>query len=91
MTARKPTNPTAAEALAAPIEFAFEGATYGVLPTSEWDLDAIEAYEDGRVLSAIRLILSPGDYQRFRAKRRKAADLDAFVRAMQGALGIAGN
>ncbi|ALX67275.1 hypothetical protein [Microbacterium sp. XT11] len=92
MAARKTaTNPTAAEALAQPIPFTFEGQKYSVLPSSEWSLDALEAFEEGRVLTLLREVLDGDGYATFRKTHNRVADLNEFVVAMQKAIGIAGN
>ena len=79
------------EALAAPVAFEHDGHTYHVLATSEWPFTALAAYEDGKVSSFVRLILPAEDYAAFLATDPKVADLEPFVTALQGALGISGN
>ncbi|QDF14187.1 tail assembly chaperone [Microbacterium phage GardenState] len=91
MAARKTANPIAAEALSLNIAFVFEGREYSAPPTSEWSIDALEAFENGRILAMLRLILSDEDFSAFRSRHNKVAELNAFITAMQKAQGIAGN
>ncbi len=87
----KTTNPIAAEALALPIAFVFEGHEYAVLPTSEWTIDALEHFETGKIVGMLREILDAENFATFRARHKKVSDLNNFVVAMQTAQGIAGN
>lgn len=90
--ARKSTkNPIAAEATHALIEFEYDGETYAVLPTNDWTLDALEHFEDGKVLSLLREVLAEGGYAKFRASHNAVADIQGFMAALQKAQGIAGN
>ncbi|CCQ44312.1 hypothetical protein ARTSIC4J27_236 [Pseudarthrobacter siccitolerans] len=83
--------PAAAEALGEIIPFAFEGKDFAVAPSSEWSFDAIEAYEEGRVLAFLREILDETSFKTLRAMKPKASVLGEFVGALQKAAGIAGN
>ncbi|QOP65074.1 tail assembly chaperone [Arthrobacter phage Adumb2043] len=89
MTSRK--TPAAAEALGESIPFSFEGKDFMVLPSSEWSFDAIEAYEQGRVLAFLSEILDADSFKELRAMKPKASVLGEFVVALQKAAGIAGN
>ncbi|QOP65075.1 tail assembly chaperone [Arthrobacter phage Adumb2043] len=88
MTSRK--TPAAAEALGESIPFSFEGKDFMVLPSSEWSFDAIEAYEQGRVLAFLSEILDADSFKELRAMKPKASVLGEFVVALQKAAGIAG-
>ncbi|QGZ17312.1 tail assembly chaperone [Arthrobacter phage Warda] len=90
MTARK-TSPAAAEALGESIPFTFDGKDFVVAPSSEWSFDALEAYEEGRVLAFLREILDEESFKTLRAMKPKASHLGEFVVALQKAAGIAGN
>lgn len=85
------TNPTAAEALGEMIPFTFDGDDYLVQPSSEWSWDAMEAYENGRILAFLSEILDDESFAKIRAAKPKAGVLGKFVLAMQKATGIAGN
>lgn len=92
MAARKTTtNPTAAEALDEPISFDFEGHTYSVPPAGAWSLDALERFEDGKILTFLRDVLSAEDYRTFKAAHSRVDAMSDFMEALQKALGIAGN
>lgn len=75
-----------AEELAASVTFEFEGEVYTVPPAKEWDIDVVEAQEDGKVLAAIRLLLGDEQYGNFRKKHKKMAELEKFVIAMYDAI-----
>lgn len=89
MTTRK--SPAAAEALAEKIPFTSRGVDFELDPSSEWDFEAIEAFENGRIATFLRLILGEKQYAAFKATKPKVGDVDAFVMELQKALGIAGN
>lgn len=81
----------AAEALAETIPFTFEGNDYELLPSSEWDLEVLEAAEDGRVIALLRGLLVGDGYDRLKATKPKAKQLEAFVAEAMEALGVQGN
>lgn len=86
-----PKNPAAAEALGERIAFAFDGNDFLVDPSSEWSFDAIEAYEQGRILAFLTEILDEESMKQLRAMKPKASKLGEFVTTLQKAVGIAGN
>jgi hypothetical protein len=77
-----------AEALETAIQFEFEGVTYTIPPTSEWSVEALEAAEDGKVITFVRSVLGPEQWAAFKAVPRKAADLDRFGDALMEAAGL---
>jgi hypothetical protein len=81
----------AAEALAKPITFEFKGEQFAARPSEDWGLDAIEAFEDGKLSHLLRAVLVDGDYDRLRALKPKLADLREFGMALQRGAGMAGN
>ncbi|AWY05701.1 tail assembly chaperone [Microbacterium phage Gretchen] len=91
MAARKTTNPIAAEATHSLIEFDYDGESYAVIPTNDWTLDALEAFEDGKVLTLLRHVLAEGGYAKFRRTHNGVEDIQGFMAALQKAQGIAGN
>lgn len=96
MATATPKSNTAAAAIAeargaTSVEFEYEGAKYRALTSEEWPFEALERYEEGKVALFIGLILEPESLVTFRATKPKVGDLTAFVEAIQGALGIAGN
>ena len=90
MTARK-TNPTAAEALDERVPFTFAGVDYLMPATSAWPFEALEAFEDEKIATFLRHVLGTEQMEAFRMTRPTVADFQAFVVAMQKALGIPGN
>lgn len=89
MTTRK--SPAAAEALAQKIPFTARGVDFELTPSAEWDFEAIEAFEQGKIATFLRMILGDKQYAAFKATKPKVADVDDFVIGLQKALGIAGN
>jgi hypothetical protein len=85
------TNAAKSEALGLGIDFEFEGKTFTVPPTSEWDLDVLENYEDGKVAATMRALLGADQWATYKETPRKVSDLAALFEAVQGALGISGN
>ncbi|WP_229398173.1 hypothetical protein [Micromonospora okii] len=77
-----------AEATETATTFDFDGESYSVAPSNQWDLDALDAFESGRILTAVRLILGADQLARFRSKPRTIGDLDALFDAAQKAAGI---
>ena len=77
-----------ADVLGTDIAFDFDGDSYTVPPTSDWDLDVLEAIEDGKMIGAVRSLLGVSQWATFKAKRRTASDAAALYEALQGALGL---
>lgn len=89
--ARRTTNPTAAEALAVDIPFTFAGHDYAVLPSSEWTIDALENFENGRILAFTREVLVGDSFAEFRSRHNKVTELNDFMVSIQKAVGVSGN
>jgi hypothetical protein len=81
----------AAEALGESIPFTFQGESFSVQPSSEWGFDALEDYENGRILRFLSQILDEDAWAKLRALKPKASVVGEFVLAVQKAVGIAGN
>lgn len=77
-----------AEAKSEMVSFEFDGDTYSVAPADEWDLDVLEAFEDGKVVATVRALVGPAGWATYKSKPRKVKDLDAFFTAIQEALGL---
>jgi len=60
------------------IEFVYDGQPYAVPPASAWDLEALDAFEDNKVSTCVRLILGEAQWKTFRAKRRTVGDLNGI-------------
>lgn len=71
--------------------FIFDGEKYTVPPTSEWDLDVLEAVEDDKAIAIVRSLLGPVQWAKFKTKPRKVEDLTALFEALAKAVGLAGN
>lgn len=79
------------EALAESVPFTYEGEDYSVAPSSEWDLDVLEAFENGKLVTFLRGVLGSEQYAAYRKAHPKVGGLEPFVVAIQKALGIKGN
>lgn len=84
-------NPAQSEALDESVNFDFDGETYTIEPTSHWDLDVLESYEDGKIVSTVRALLGSDQWAKFRSKPRTTQDLNDLFEALQKALGVSGN
>ena len=84
-------NPTAAEALGESVPMTYNGVDYLVPPASEWDYEALEAFEEGRIAGFLKAVLGEEQHAAFKATRPKVSDVNGLVEAIQKALGIAGN
>lgn len=86
------TKPAAAhEALGESIPVDFRGVSLLILPSSEWPFEALEAFEEGKVATFLRLILGKDQYAEVRKVTPKVGDARDLVEAIQDALGISGN
>lgn len=79
------------EALDTPITVTWKGKTYKVLPSSKWDIEVLEAMEDGKMTYILRNILEGDGYQRLRETKPLVTDLAEFFDKVQKALGAPGN
>lgn len=84
-------NPVAAEATGSLIAFDYEGVSYEISPASEWTIEALEAFEDDRIVAFLREILGAEQFQTFKRQNPRVSDIPDFVTVLQGALGISGN
>lgn len=85
------TNTAKTEALNEKVSFEYDGETYEVAPAREWDLDVLEAYEDGMIATTVRSLLGKEQYATFRSKKRNVGDLEDLFMEIQKALGVEGN
>lgn len=79
------------EATDKPITVTWKGKTYRIIPSAEWDIETIEAMEDGKMTHMLRGMLADGGYARLRETKPLLADLTDFFEKAQKALGISGN
>ncbi|GAB1641770.1 hypothetical protein [Krasilnikovia sp. MM14-A1259] len=91
MAAPRKTAAARAEAIGAPIKFAYDGELYEIPPSKDWDLDVLEAIDEGRITTAVRLIVGDEQWSVFRSTRRTVGDLNDFFTEAQKAAGIEGN
>lgn len=84
-------NATAAEALAEKVPFTHNGVEYSLDPSTEWDIEALEAFENGKIMTFLRLILGAEQYAAYKATKPKAGEVNGFLEGIQKALGIKGN
>lgn len=86
-------NPAARETGASdkPIVVAHEGQKYTLIPSSEWDINVLEAIEDGKLTHVLRGVLAGDGYDRFAATKPKLSEMQPFVDKVFKALGIQGN
>ncbi|GAA2843898.1 hypothetical protein Acy02nite_68460 [Actinoplanes cyaneus] len=80
-----------AEATDQPTTFVYDGETYTIAPSKDWDLDALDAMEEGQIVKPVKLILGTEQWATFKAKRRTIGDLNDMFEALQKAAGLAGN
>lgn len=73
-----------------PIAFTWRGVEFHVLPSDEWSVDVLEAWEDGKAVGTIRGILGD-EYETFHALNPKTRDLAEFTEALWAAVGGKGN
>lgn len=79
------------EALGEKIPFSYRDVDYLVDPTSEWDFEAVENFENGRIATFLRLVLGDEQYAAMKKTNRTVGEVDTFAEELQKALGIQGN
>ncbi|MET8149397.1 hypothetical protein ACIBSW_34590 [Actinoplanes sp. NPDC049668] len=74
--------------------FQYEGVTYTIPKADDWDLEVFEASEEGRFVTAVKSLLGPYQWKKFKdgpdpdnKPVRKAKDLELFFTEAQKALG----
>lgn len=77
------TTPTTSAPLAS-IEF--EGANYTIPAADEWPVDALIAYEDGKIATLLRELLGTEQWGRFTKTPRKVSDLTALFKEIEKGL-----
>lgn len=82
------TNPVQADALGQPLAFEFDGDTFTVSPPAEWDVDVLEAFEEGQVVRTVKGLLGAEQWAKFKAPGRTVTELGELFTAIQGAAGI---
>jgi len=72
------------------VTVSWRGTTYTLPTADDFPLDALEAEENGKTLTALRLILGDEQYATWRADARTAGDAEEFSTHIMRELG-AGN
>lgn len=75
------------EAYEKAFEVEFDGEKYKIEPAGEWSIDILEAVEDERFLTAVRLIVGEDQLKKFRKKHTKLRELNEFLVALTNAAG----
>ena len=83
-----PTNPTKSDALAEPITFEFDGQPYTIPAATQWPLETLEAFEEGRIVATVKSLLGDEQWTTFRSPGRIVSDLGSFFEAIQEAAGV---
>lgn len=65
----------------------WRGKRYSLPAPQDYPLEAIEAEENGRTLTALRIILGEDQYAAFRRDAKTTGDADDFSRAIMRELG----
>ena len=76
-----------AEARSEDTTIEFDGETYAIPPSSEWDIEVIEAAEEGRIVASTKLLLGPDQWAKFRKDHKTAGELERFFEALGGVMG----
>lgn len=69
------------------VSFEFDGYTYTIPTSEEWDIDVIEYAEDGLMTKALRSLLGEDQYKVFRKDHRTVRDLGRMYDAAGVAVG----
>lgn len=71
-----------------PTTVEWRGLTLSLPPINEMDLDVIEAFEDGKAVSAVRAAYGPDQWAQIKAKQPKVGDLEELAGMVAEALGF---
>jgi len=66
--------------------FVFDEQTYTIPTADEWSIEALEAFEDGKIATLMREVLGSEQWATFKAKRRTMSDLNDLFGAANKAL-----
>ncbi|WP_113705512.1 hypothetical protein [Nonomuraea lactucae] len=76
-----------AEAHGTPLPVEYNGVTYLVPPSMDWDADVLDLLESGRLTSALRMILGAEQYEQFRATKPKLRQAMELMEAIGSTAG----
>jgi hypothetical protein len=74
-----------------PIIITWNGQHFRLVPSDDWDIETLEAIEDGKITHVLRAILADDGYDRLSKMRPKVKELESFMNKAMRALGIQGN
>lgn len=70
------------------VSFKFGGESYSVGAADGWDVEVLEAFEDGKIVTAVRALLGADQWARFKATKPTVGELNAFFEVAAEALGL---
>lgn len=70
------------------LSFDYDGERYVYTAAVVRDLEVLEAFEDDKVIKAVRLILGPVQWGKFKLKKRTDEDFQGICEAMFDAKGV---
>lgn len=76
------------EAVEDSVTFEYDGVTYTAPPAIEWDVEVFEAAEDGKIVSAVRALIGPDQWAKFKEKKRTIVNVSELFDAAKAALGV---
>lgn len=79
------------EATDKPTTVTWKGKTYTLVPTAQWDIETLEAMEDGKMTAMLRGMIAGDGYARLRETKPLISDLKDLFEKIQKALSISGN
>jgi hypothetical protein len=71
--------PTKNDATGDSVAVEYNGETYQVPPTEEWDLAVLEAIDENKMTTALRALLGADQYVTFRKTNTKVKALGEFM------------
>lgn len=70
------------------VSFEYGGNTFSVGDAEGWDVEVLEAFEDGKVVTAVRALLGPEQWATFKAGKPTVAELNGLFEVAAEALGL---
>lgn len=70
------------------LEFEYDGEKYSYDKAMNKDLDVLEAFEDEKIIKAVRLLLGPKQWSTFKKKKRDDEDFNDICEALFAATGV---
>jgi hypothetical protein len=74
-----------------PIIITWDGQHVRLVPSDDWDIEVLEALEDGKITHILRGIIADDGYDRLVKLHPKIKDLEGFLNKAMRALGVQGN